>query len=79
MNKNGSRVGGGVNNVIDYLVLGLLAVVLILAFIPTIYQSIGNMTGNGMPAYVQVVFYAIASIGLILLGLQAFGITKRGR
>lgn len=62
------------NGHIEYLIGGLLLVVLLSAFAPTIFTNLQNVnTTSGAPSWLPTILTIIVGIGLVLLAWKAFG------
>lgn len=69
-NKGGKKMAGGH---IDYLIGGLLLVVLASALAPTIFTSLLDINSSSAPSYVYTASVAVVGIGVVVLFWKAFG------
>lgn len=76
MQKKGAS---GIGHVLNYVLEGVFAVVIVLALAPTIYDSIQAFTNGtvGAPAFVGTLLTIGVSIGLVVLILSAFGLMHK--
>lgn len=82
--KNMSKKGNAGSHAINYLVVGLLVIVMLSVLSGTIFSylgtgavGLGNTTANpSVPTWLPSLLIIIVAIGLVFLVLRAFGMHK---